>query len=124
VLKCIYLYVVVMKNMLSTQSDRPLSHRENSFAENFITSKTATEAARNAGYLCNPGSQASRLLKRSRVQIAITQARRDLSVSNKIDQDRVVQMLLKAFENASNKGKSRDMTRAAAELGKLCGLYP
>ena len=88
-----------------------------------MTTKTVTEAARLAGYESNPGSQASRLMRRARVIDAVRQARDALAERNIIDQNRIVELLLQSYHDARDKSDSRNMLKAAVEIGHLCVLY-
>jgi len=103
---------------------KPLNQREMLFVQHRLTTKTATEAARLAGYESNPGSQASRLMRRTRVRDAVRQAREALAERNNIDQNRIVELLLLAYHEAGDKSDSRNMLKAAVEIGHMCGLYP
>ena len=102
---------------------KPLNQREMLFVQHRLTTKTATEAARLAGYESNPGSQASRLMRRARVRDAVRQARDALAGRNNIDQNRIVEFLLQSYHEARDKSDSRNMLKAAVEIGQLCGLY-
>ncbi len=101
-----------------------LNHRETLFIQHYLTAKTATEAARLAGYTCNPGSQASRLMRRTRIQETIRQARDALAKRNGIDQNKIVELLLLSYDEARNKNDAMGMLRSAKEIAELCGLYP
>ena len=117
------MYVESSKLMGNIVLHKPLNHRETLFVDHCLTAKTNTEAARLAGYSSNPGSQASRLLRRERVQVAIGKARQKLAHRNSINQDAMIEMLLLAYNTADNEGNATGMRKAAREIGLLCGLY-
>ena len=103
---------------------QPLNQREMLFVQHRLTTKTATEAARLAGYESNPGSQASRLLRRERIRIAIDKARNELADHHELDRNIMVFMLLAAYERAKNEGNAARMIQAVREIAVLCGFLP
>lgn len=111
-------------NMENHATLRRLNSREKSFIRNYLTAATAKEAAAKAGYISNPASQASRLLRRRRIQDAIQAERKALAVRNNIDQNKLVSMLLTAYHQADMNDDANEMRKAAREIGLLCGLYP
>ncbi len=118
------MYAEITKLAHEIPFHKPLSQREMLFVQHRLATKTATEAARLAGYESNPGSQASRLMRRTRVRDAVRQARDALAERTSIDHNRIVELLLQSYYEASDKGDSRNMLKAAVEIGNLCGLYP
>jgi phage terminase small subunit len=112
----------IPKKMKETVLHRP-SRRVQRFVALYLICDTAKEAALKAGFSSNPGSQASRLLRREQVSLAIEQARRELADRHKIDQDKIIKMLLDAYNKASEKGDAMAMLGAAKEIGVFCGLY-
>ena len=103
---------------------QPLNQREKLFVQHYLTSNTATEAARLAGYESNPGSQASRLLRRERIRIAIDKARNELADHHELNRNIMVVMLLAAYERAENEGNVARMIQAVREIAVLCGFLP
>ncbi len=118
------MYAEITKLAQEMVFHKPLNQREMLFVQHRLTTKTATEAARLAGYESNPGSQASRLMRRTRVRAAVRRARAALAERSNIDQNKIVQLLLQSYHEASDKGDSRNMLKAAVEIGHLSGLYP
>ncbi len=110
--------------MEKTIIERRLSHREKQFIHHYLITKTAKEAAEKAGYTCNPGSQASRLLRRDKVKKAICLARSDLAERNGVTQDKVLRMMVSSYERGAEEGDVMGMLKSAKEIGKICGFYP
>ena len=111
------------QNMSKNILKLALSQRERLFVEHYIVCSTGSEAAMLAGYTSNPASQASRLLRRHRVTVALDQARKQLAERNNTDGDRIIAMLYKSYETSEKKGDSVGMLKAAREIGLLCGFY-
>ena len=109
--------------MNKTKLAGPLNFREQKFVEQYLIAPNGAKAARAAGYTSNASSQASRLLRRERIRNAIERVRMNLAERNGIDQDKIVEMLLQSYTEASNKGNAMDMLKAVREIGLLCGLY-
>jgi len=99
---------------------KPLNVREQKFVNLRLTSDSAAEAARLAGYTTNPASQASRLLRRARVKNAIREARTKLAEDYCIDRNLIVEKLIDAYYKSDN---IIDQIRAVREIGLICGLY-
>jgi phage terminase small subunit len=99
---------------------KPLNVREQKFVNYRLTSDSAAEAARLAGYVSNPASQASRLMRRARVRVAIDVARSKLAEDHGVDWNFMVEKLIDAYYKSEN---IRDQIRAVREIGLICGLY-
>jgi len=109
-------------NIDNTETER-LTHREQKFVAAFLEAPTHKAAALSAGYLSNPSSQASRLLRRPRVRKAILHEREQLMKYHKIDRNSLAENLLSAYSDAHQEKDVMGMIRAVRELGLLCGLY-
>ena len=110
--------------MKKTKLTGPLNVREQKFVEQYLIAPNGAKAAQTAGYTSNASSQASRLLRRERVKIAIDRARMNLAERNGINQDKIVEMLFQSYAGANNRGDAMGMLKSAREIGLLCGLYP
>ena len=79
-----------------------LTGKEERFVELYIIDFNGTKAAREAGYSAKTAAQAaSRLLKKVKIQQAIAQAIENRSKRTEVDQDWVVERLVRNVERAS-----------------------
>ena len=102
-------------------SNKQLTDKQYRFAQEYIHSETATEAAIKAGYKTGANVRAATLLKNPLIQQLIKEERNKLANQWDIKRNQLVIMLLDAYNNAKT---ATEMISACKELGMLLDLYP
>jgi len=103
---------------------RPLTTRQARFIEEYLVDGNGTQAAIRAGYAASGAyTEASRLLRNAEVARAIKTRQEADSARLGLSRERVVTMLLEAFEKAKEQAAPAAMVSAARELGRLMGFY-
>lgn len=105
--------------------DKALNARQELFVKAYVLGKSASEAAREAGYAKGTCRHAAyNLLRRPHIAAAVDKAKQEIQDSTKITAESLMQKLEDAYQLAIN-SKPRQMTAAARMLelqGKLAGL--
>ena len=99
--------------------------RQEKFISEFIVSNNGTQAAIAAGY--SPRSarqQASRLLTKANISIAIKKKRSQAARISGLRVADVVQGLLSAIEAGKRRGDANAQIAGWREIAKLLGFYP
>ena len=103
---------------------RLLTTRQTRFIEEYLVDGNGTQAAIRAGYAASGAyTEASRLLRNAEVASAIKTRQEADSARLRLSRERVVTMLLEAFEKAKEQAEPAAMVSAARELGRLMGFY-
>ena len=103
---------------------RLLTTRQTRFVEEYLVDGNGTQAAIRAGYSASGAyAEASRLLRNAEVASAIKTRQEADSARLRLSRERVVTMLLEAFEKAKEQAEPAAMVSAARELGRLMGFY-
>lgn len=103
---------------------RLLTTRQTRFVEEYLVDGNGTQAAIRAGYAASGAyTEASRLLRNAEVASAIKTRQEADSARLRLSRERVVSMLLEAFEKAKEQAEPAAMVSAARELGRLMGYY-
>lgn len=103
---------------------RLLTTRQTRFIEEYLVDGNGTQAAIRAGYSASGAyTEASRLLRNAEVASAIKTRQEADSARLRLSRERVVTMLLEAFEKAKEQAEPAAMVSAARELGRLMGFY-
>lgn len=103
---------------------RLLTTRQARFVEEYLVDGNGTQAAIRAGYAASGAyTEASRLLRNAEVARAIKTRQEADSARLWLSRERVVAMLLEAFEKAKEQAEPAVMVSAARELGRLMGFY-
>lgn len=101
-----------------------LTTRQARFVEEYLVDGNGTQAAIRAGYSASGAyTEASRLLRNAEVARAIKTRQEVDSERLRVSRERVVTMLLAAFEQARVQAEPAAMVSAARELGRLMGFY-
>lgn len=110
--------------MKLTLSDASLTARQLRFVNEYLVDANATQAAIRAG-VAPSGAHVwgSRALRNAKVAQALQARQKADQLRLQIDRDRVVVMLLEAYEMAKEKREPAAMVSAGRELAKLFGLY-
>lgn len=125
VLVCsIRLFGVIFHNMKLSSADASLTARQLRFVNEYLLDANATRAAIRAG-VASSGAHVwgSRTLRSAKVAQALQARQKADQLRLQIDRDRVVVMLLEAYEMAKEKREPAAMVSACRELAKLFGLY-
>lgn len=101
-----------------------LTTRQARFVEEYLVDGNGTQAAIRAGYSESGAyTEASRLLRNAEVARAVKTRQDADSERLRVSRERVVAMLLAAFEQARVQAEPTAMVAAARELGRLMGFY-
>jgi hypothetical protein len=101
-----------------------LTTRQARFVEEYLVDGNGTQAAIRAGYSASGAyTEASRLLRNAEVARAIKTRQEADSERLRVSRERVVGMLLAAYDQARFHAEPAAMVSAARELGRLMGFY-
>ena len=101
-----------------------LTTRQARFVEEYLVDGNGTQAAIRAGYSASGAyTEASRLLRNAEVAKAIKTRQEADSERLRVSRERVVTMLLAAYDQARVQAEPAAMVSAGRELAKLFGLY-
>lgn len=101
-----------------------LTTRQARFVEEYLVDGNGTQAAVRAGYSASGAyTEASRLLRNAEVAKAIKTRQEADSERLRVSRERVVAMLLAAYDQARVQAEPAAMVSAARELGRLMGFY-
>lgn len=101
-----------------------LTTRQARFVEEYLVDGNGTQAAIRAGYSASGAyTEASRLLRNAEIANAIKTRQEADSERLRVSRERVVAMLLAAYDQARVQAEPAAMVSAARELGRLMGFY-
>lgn len=101
-----------------------LTTRQARFVEEYLVDGNGTQAAIRAGYSASGAyTEASRLLRNAEVARAIKTRQETDSERLRVSRERIVSMLLAAYDQARAQAEPAAMVSAARELGRLMGFY-
>ena len=101
-----------------------LTTRQARFVEEYLVDGNGTKAAIRAGYSASGAyTEASRLLRNAEVAKAIKTRQEADSERLRVSRERVVAMLLTAYDQARAQAEPAAMVSAARELGRMMGFY-
>lgn len=101
-----------------------LTTRQARFVEEYLVDGNGTQAAIRAGYSASGAyTEASRQLRNAEVARAIKMRQDADSERLQVSRERVVTMLLAAYDQARFQAEPAAMVSAARELGRLMGFY-
>lgn len=101
-----------------------LTTRQARFVDEYLVDGNGTQAAIRAGYSASGAyTEASRLLRNAEVARAIKTRQEVDSERLRVSRERVVTMLLAAYDQARAQAEPAAMVSAARELGRLMGFY-
>lgn len=101
-----------------------LTTRQARFVEEYLVDGNGNQAAIRAGYSASGAyTEASRLLRNAEVAKAIKTRQEADSERLRVSRERVVAMMLAAYDQAREQAEPAAMVSAARELGRLMGFY-
>lgn len=101
-------------------SDIELREKHRIFAEAIMNGASQSDAARAAGY--HP-STASTVMRSEDVQIALAEARKDITDATTISRLDVLNVMIDAIAMARTLADPATMIKGASEIGKMMGYY-
>jgi hypothetical protein len=107
----------------STPATDYLTPRQRAFVDAYLDTDNATAAARSAGYATRSAARAgNRLVHSDRVQAAIREQQRAEGVGARLDQSRIIAMLMSEAQDRNNTGAVRvSAQKALADIAGLSG---